>query len=106
MDLTVIAAFATVALTLIVLPGPDWAFLLTAGTAQRVVLPAVAGLAIDYLMLSAVIAAGVAPSWMPCPPPSSPSPSWAVPTCCTSASRPCAAPAPWVPRTSRPRRMP
>lgn len=61
MDWTAVSAFATVALMLIVLPGPDWAFLLTAGTGQRVVLPAVAGLAIGYAAITGVVAAGVAP---------------------------------------------
>jgi hypothetical protein len=42
MNPTAIAAFTSVAIPLIVLlPGPDWAFLLTAGTRQRLVLPAV-----------------------------------------------------------------
>ena len=52
MNPTALAAFATLAVTLIVLPGPDWAFLLTAGTHRRQVLPAVTGLVVGYLALT------------------------------------------------------
>jgi threonine/homoserine/homoserine lactone efflux protein len=61
MNSTAVAAFATVAVTLIVLPGPDWVYLLTAGTHRRHVLPAVTGLVIGYLVLTVVVAAGIAP---------------------------------------------
>jgi threonine/homoserine/homoserine lactone efflux protein len=62
MELSALLAFAGVAATLIVLPGPDWALVLAAGTRARgTVVPAVAGLAIGYVLITAVVAAGVAP---------------------------------------------
>ena len=49
-------AFWVVALLLIVVPGPDWAFTLGAG---RSVVPAVGGLVIGYTAMTAVVAAGL-----------------------------------------------
>jgi len=54
-----IVAFWGVALVLIATPGADWAFTLGAGLRGRSVLPAVAGLVLGYLMVTAVVAAGV-----------------------------------------------
>jgi threonine/homoserine/homoserine lactone efflux protein len=62
MDLPVLIAFVAVAATLIVLPGPDWALVIAAGSRARgVVLPTVAGLAIGYTLITCVVAVGVAP---------------------------------------------
>jgi threonine/homoserine/homoserine lactone efflux protein len=61
-------AFWGVTLVLIVVPGPDWAFILTCGARDRVVLPAVAGLMAGYALLTVLVAAGigalVAHSWI------------------------------------------
>lgn len=54
-----ILAFWGVALVLIATPGADWAFTLGAGLRGRSVLPAVAGLVVGYLMVTAIVAAGV-----------------------------------------------
>ena len=54
-----VLAFWGVALLLIVVPGPDWAFTLASGLRDRVVYPAVGGLMIGYTILTAVVAAGV-----------------------------------------------
>jgi threonine/homoserine/homoserine lactone efflux protein len=51
-----LAFWATSAL-LVLVPGADWAYVLAAG---RALVPAVAGLLIGYLALTAVVAAGVA----------------------------------------------
>lgn len=51
--------FWGVTLLLIAVPGPDWAFILTSGVRDRVVLPAVAGLMLGYLGLSLLVAAGI-----------------------------------------------
>lgn len=59
MSPALILAFWGMAFAMIVLPGPDWAFVLTSGTRDRTVLPAVAGLAVGYLLLTIVVAAGV-----------------------------------------------
>jgi threonine/homoserine/homoserine lactone efflux protein len=52
-------AFWAVVFLLIVVPGPDWAYTLASGLRDRTVYPAVAGLVIGYLVLTAVVAAGL-----------------------------------------------
>lgn len=52
-------AFWAVALLLIVVPGPDWAFTIGAGLRGRSVLPAVGGLVTGYAVITLVVAAGV-----------------------------------------------
>jgi threonine/homoserine/homoserine lactone efflux protein len=54
-----IAAFWGVALLLIVVPGADWAFTISAGLRGRSVLPAVGGLVLGYAGMTVVVAAGV-----------------------------------------------
>jgi threonine/homoserine/homoserine lactone efflux protein len=55
-----VAAFWAVSLLLVLVPGADWAYAIAAGLRHRTVLPAVAGLLTGYLVLTAVVAAGVA----------------------------------------------
>jgi threonine/homoserine/homoserine lactone efflux protein len=59
MAVSSVAAFWAVALLLIVVPGPDWAFVLGSGLRGRTVLPAVGGLVLGYAMVTVVVAAGV-----------------------------------------------
>lgn len=54
-----ILAFWGVALVLIATPGADWAFTLGAGLRGRSVLPAVGGLVLGYVLVTAVVAGGV-----------------------------------------------
>lgn len=54
-----IAAFWGVALLLIVVPGADWAFTISAGLRGRSVIPAVGGLVLGYGGMTVVVAAGV-----------------------------------------------
>jgi threonine/homoserine/homoserine lactone efflux protein len=54
-----VLAFWGVAALLIAVPGPDWAFILGMSAGPRAVVPAVAGLAIGYTAVTAVVAAGV-----------------------------------------------
>src|SRR6266498_2861186 len=54
-----IFAFWVVALLLIVVPGADWAFTVSAGLRGRSVLPAVSGLVLGYVAITIVVAAGV-----------------------------------------------
>src|SRR5262245_50147386 len=54
-----VLAFWAVALLLIVVPGADWAFTISAGMRGRSVLAAVGGLVIGYAAVTLVIAAGV-----------------------------------------------
>ncbi len=54
-----VLAFWLVALLLIVVPGADWAFTISAGLRGRSVLPAVGGLVAGYAVVTMVVAAGV-----------------------------------------------
>ena len=60
MNPSLILAFWGTALILIIVPGPDWAFILGARLRDRIVFPAVGGLMIGYALLTVVVAAGVA----------------------------------------------
>ena len=61
MALSAVLGFALIAVTLIVVPGPDWAFVLAAGVRDQVVVPAVAGLMAGYTAITAVVAVGIGP---------------------------------------------
>lgn len=67
METAVLLSFAVVAATLIIVPGPDWALILSAsspsGTSRGSgnVVPVVSGLAIGYTIVTAVVVMGVAP---------------------------------------------
>jgi threonine/homoserine/homoserine lactone efflux protein len=58
MPISAVLGFWSVAALLIVVPGPDWTFSIGAGLRARA-LPAAAGLALGYLGVTAVVAAGV-----------------------------------------------
>lgn len=60
MDAGSVAAFWTVSVLLILVPGADWAYAIAAGLRDRSVLPAVGGLLTGYVVLTGVVAAGVA----------------------------------------------
>lgn len=59
MAISSIAAFWAVAVLLIIAPGADWAFTISAGLRGRSVLPAVGGLVLGYAGITAIVAAGV-----------------------------------------------
>ena len=59
MDFGLLAAFWVVSIALVVTPGADWAYTISAGLARGRLLPAVAGMLLGYLFLTAVTAAGV-----------------------------------------------
>src|SRR5262245_55011571 len=59
MQASAVVGFALVAFTLIMVPGPDWAYILAAGVRDRVVVPAVAGLLLGYAAVTVVVSAGV-----------------------------------------------
>lgn len=61
MELTSVLGFAAIAFTLIVVPGPDWAYILAAGTRDHVVLPAVSGIMAGYVLITAVVVVGAGP---------------------------------------------
>jgi threonine/homoserine/homoserine lactone efflux protein len=60
MPVAAVAAFWAVSFLLIITPGADWAYAITAGLRHRTVLPAVGGLLAGHLLATAVVAAGVA----------------------------------------------
>lgn len=60
MAISSIAAFWLVSILLVFVPGADWAYAIAAGLCDRTVLPAVGGLLGGYVVLTAVVAAGVA----------------------------------------------
>jgi threonine/homoserine/homoserine lactone efflux protein len=59
MALDPVLAFWAICLLLIVVPGADWAFIISAGLRGRSVVPAVSGLVLGYIALTAVVAVGV-----------------------------------------------
>ncbi|MEU5951035.1 LysE family translocator [Streptomyces sp. NPDC047525] len=60
MAVSSITAFWAVSVLLILVPGADWAYAINAGLRDRSVVPAVSGLLLGYVALTAVVAAGVA----------------------------------------------
>jgi threonine/homoserine/homoserine lactone efflux protein len=54
-----VAAFWAVAMLLIIVPGADWAFTISAGLRGHSAVPAVGGLVLGYAGLTVVVAAGV-----------------------------------------------
>uniref|UniRef100_UPI001C5D6CC5 LysE family transporter n=1 Tax=Pseudonocardia nigra TaxID=1921578 RepID=UPI001C5D6CC5 len=58
MALSAVLGFWAVAVLLIVVPGPDWAFAISAGLRGHVV-PAATGIVLGYLGVTAMVAAGV-----------------------------------------------
>jgi len=61
MELSAVLGFAALALTLIAVPGPDWAYVLAAGARDHVVTPVVGGMMIGYALITAVVVAGIGP---------------------------------------------
>ncbi len=59
MDITAIGAFWLVAFLLIVAPGADWAFTLSAAMRGNAVVAAVSGLVAGYAVMTLVVAAGL-----------------------------------------------
>ena len=59
MDAAALLGFVAVTVALIVLPGPDWAFLLSAGSHGRAVLSAVVGLTAGYVLVTVLVAVGL-----------------------------------------------
>jgi threonine/homoserine/homoserine lactone efflux protein len=60
MSISTIAAFWAVSFLLVITPGADWAYAIAAGLRYRTVLPAVGGMVAGYLLVTAVVAVGVA----------------------------------------------
>lgn len=59
MDTGMLAAFWAVSFALVMTPGADWAYAISAGLRERAIAPAVAGMLLGYMMITLVVAAGV-----------------------------------------------
>lgn len=57
--MTMLAAFWMLSFSLVIVPGADWAYVISAGLQRRAIAPAVAGLLVAYLAMTLVVAAGV-----------------------------------------------
>jgi threonine/homoserine/homoserine lactone efflux protein len=55
-----VVAFWGTSFLLVITPGADWAYMIATGLRGRSVVPAAAGLLLGYVLLTAVVAAGVA----------------------------------------------
>lgn len=60
MEISSAAAFLTLSVLLVLVPGADWAYAIAAGLRDRSVIPAVGGLVLGYVGLTAVVVAGLA----------------------------------------------
>ena len=60
MQASVVAAFAAMSVLLVLTPGADWAYAVTAGLRDNSVVPAVGGIVLGYAGLTAAVAAGIA----------------------------------------------
>lgn len=59
MQWSLLTAFWAVSLSLVLVPGADWAYAISAGLRGRVIAPAIAGMLSGYLAITLVVAAGV-----------------------------------------------
>lgn len=60
MTISAVTSFWVVSFLLVLVPGADWAYAISAGLRDRSVLPAVSGLLTGYIALTVVVTAGVA----------------------------------------------
>jgi threonine/homoserine/homoserine lactone efflux protein len=54
-----LTAFWVVSFSLVMVPGADWAYAISAGMRERAIAPAILGLLGGYVMITAVVAAGI-----------------------------------------------
>ncbi len=59
MENSLLIAFWGLSIALVMTPGADWAYAIAAGMRDRALVPAVAGMLIGYLLITAVVAAGI-----------------------------------------------
>lgn len=59
MDTGLLVAFWVVSFSLVMTPGADWAYAISAGLRERALVPAVSGMLLGYLAITIVVAAGV-----------------------------------------------
>ncbi|MBM7503675.1 LysE family translocator [Agromyces aurantiacus] len=59
MDVQLLLACSVMMTLMVLLPGPDWAYLIAAGLRERTILPSLAGILLGYLVTVAAVAIGV-----------------------------------------------
>ena len=59
MEASLLTAFWLVSFSLVLVPGADWAYAISAGLRERAIAPAIAGMLSGYLAITVVVAAGV-----------------------------------------------
>ncbi|WP_346778140.1 LysE family translocator [Paraburkholderia sp. Ac-20347] len=59
MEVSLLTAFWIVSFSLVMVPGADWAYAISAGLRGSVIAPAVGGMLLGYLAITLVVAAGV-----------------------------------------------
>jgi threonine/homoserine/homoserine lactone efflux protein len=59
MEMGLLVAFWALSLTLVLTPGADWAYAISAGMRNRAIAPAVSGMLLGYVAITSVVAAGV-----------------------------------------------
>jgi threonine/homoserine/homoserine lactone efflux protein len=57
--ISMLTAFWVVSFSLVMVPGADWAYAISAGMQERAIAPAIAGMLCGYMMITLVVAAGV-----------------------------------------------
>ncbi|SOE84443.1 Threonine/homoserine/homoserine lactone efflux protein [Burkholderia sp. YR290] len=59
MESSLLTAFWLVSMSLVLVPGADWAYAIAAGLRARAIAPAITGMLLGYLAITFVVAAGV-----------------------------------------------
>lgn len=59
MAISMLAAFWLLSFSLVMVPGADWAYAIAAGMREKALAPALGGMLLGYLMITAVVSAGV-----------------------------------------------
>ncbi|WP_448808867.1 LysE family translocator [Agromyces bauzanensis] len=59
MDVQLLLACSVMMTLMVLLPGPDWAYLIASGIRERSILPSLAGILVGYLVAVAAVAIGV-----------------------------------------------
>lgn len=59
MEMGLLTAFWAISFSLVLTPGADWAYAISAGLRDRAIMPAVSGMLLGYLAITLVVAAGV-----------------------------------------------
>jgi threonine/homoserine/homoserine lactone efflux protein len=59
MEISLLTAFWVVSFSLVMVPGADWAYAISAGLRERAIAPAITGMLLGYLAITLVVAAGI-----------------------------------------------